>query len=66
MHCFLCGCPNAIPPVVTTGVGPGGQHVVHFQAIEDQPRSSIVAAPSLQLTNVPVNVLATLPATPAH
>lgn len=35
MHRYLCGRPNAIPPLVTTGVGPAGRSVVQFQPIEE-------------------------------
>ncbi|KAF4615111.1 hypothetical protein D9613_003450 [Agrocybe pediades] len=45
MHRFLCGRPNTLPPVVTTGVGPNGRHVVHFQPLENGPSSVPSASP---------------------
>lgn len=41
MHCFLATCPNAIPPVVTTGVGHKGQHVVHYQLLDAGTGSNV-------------------------
>jgi hypothetical protein len=50
LHRHLCGRPNTIPPVVTTGVGPSGQHVVQFQPIEEPPRSQAASRASLAQT----------------
>ncbi|EDR03564.1 uncharacterized protein LACBIDRAFT_331344 [Laccaria bicolor S238N-H82] len=66
MHHHLCGCPNAILPVVMTGVGPTGQHVVHFQAIEDQSSSSTAAELPLQQTGAPAVTPTEVLATPMH
>jgi len=37
MHRYLLTCPNVIPPVVTTGVGPEGCKVTHYQAPSRNP-----------------------------
>ncbi|TFK69391.1 hypothetical protein BDN72DRAFT_878461 [Pluteus cervinus] len=40
LHKFLASCPNAVPPVVTTGVGPQGRRVVYYQHPSDIPTAS--------------------------
>ena len=66
MHRHLCGRPNAIPPVVTTGVGPTGRHVVHFQAIEDRTSSSTAAELPSQPTGAPAVTPTDILATPVR
>ncbi|KAF8900242.1 hypothetical protein CPB84DRAFT_1847304 [Gymnopilus junonius] len=47
MHRYLCSRPNAIPPLVTTGVGPAGRSVVQFQPIGEEPLQVLA---SMELT----------------
>lgn len=58
MYEYLCTRPNAIPPIVTTGVGPAGRHVVHFQPVEP------VAIPSDNTPTAPI-LSESQPAAPA-
>lgn len=64
MHRFLCSRPNAIPPVVTTGVGPAGRHVVHFQDVED--RGGTAGDTFSQPSDYPFEPQVAIPATPAR
>ncbi|RXW14813.1 hypothetical protein EST38_g11039 [Candolleomyces aberdarensis] len=35
MHRFLASRPNAVPPAITTGVGPDGRRILHLQASQN-------------------------------
>ncbi|KAJ3546402.1 hypothetical protein NMY22_g2071 [Coprinellus aureogranulatus] len=40
MHSYMCTRPSAVPPAITTGVGPQGRSVLHLQQSHGIPPSS--------------------------
>ncbi|KAF8868477.1 hypothetical protein CPB84DRAFT_1969532 [Gymnopilus junonius] len=64
MHRYLCGHPNAIPPLVTTGVGPAGHSVVQFQPIGEEPLQVLASMEPTEPQLVTNNSVP--PTTPVH